>query len=115
MDQIGILQHLRQKKAILHIQEPAPAHSIDIFHLTVPRPHPRRRIDSQKRIPRPIAVFLIARHAVRVVKALQDFRPQDVDRVADVEARALVEGEICSWHAGGAVYGPGEGFGPDAG
>jgi hypothetical protein len=94
--QIGILQHLRKEEAIHEIIEPAATRRINISQLRVPTTDRTRVVDRQERVPRPVAVHLIASSAVGVVHALKVLGPQYVVAVGDVEAGFLVEGFLVS-------------------
>jgi hypothetical protein len=122
LDQITIFHHLRKQEAVLKVIVPSPTWSINIPQLRKSTSHSARSINSYKRIPRPVAIRLIACGPIRVVETLDDFRPEDILSIGDVETcfgveRGLGRGRrgivaVCS---GGGVGDPAEGFGPDAG
>lgn len=112
MDQITILQHLREQKALLIIRLLPTPWRVHIADATEPTPSPRRRVDRHKRIPRPIAIHLIARNAVCVIIRLDHLRPRDVLAVLDPEAGFRVEGRLVGGQGGGV---PGEGLRADSG
>lgn len=122
MNQIAILQHLSKQKAILEIRKPAPAHRIHVPQLREPAADATGRVDGHERVPRPVAVDLVARCAVRVVEGLDDFGAEHVVAGCDVEAGALVEGclvcgrrRVVGVVGGCGGSGPAEDFGADAG
>lgn len=122
MDQIRVLQHLRKEEAVLEIAEASSARHIDIVQLRIPAPNSTSRVDSHKRIPRPVSVHLVARCSVSVVHALEVLGTEHVVAGCDVEAGLLVEGLLISgrrWIIGilrrGGVFNPLEHFRADAG
>lgn len=121
MNQIRILQHLREQKAILEVIIAAPIRGIHIRQLRKPTSNFTINANTLKSCPRPISILLISSDSISIIDTLHDFGTEDVIRVGDPEAVVVVERCISFGWLGidgvggsGGVFDPLETLGSDA-
>src|ERR1700710_2421303 len=114
MDQIGILQHLGEKEAVLHIIEASSTSNVNVTDFTVPRAYTSGTIDGNIGVPCPVPIFFVFGCTVRIIKALHNFWTQDIIGICDVEARLLVESYLIGGDTFGAIDTTKENFWADA-
>jgi len=111
MDQIAILQDLREEETILEVVESTTVSRVHVLQLGESGADAAGGVDCDEAIPGPVPVCLVARGSVGVVETLDDFRAEDVRPVRDVEACFFVEGLFIRGRAwvGGIIGGSGVG------
>ena len=110
-DQIRIFHHFRKQETFLHVPLLSSICHTHVTNLAEPTLRPGRCINGHERIPSPILVHGIVRDTISIVIALEDLRPQVINRVRDVKARSVVESSLICRKIGRV---PGKFFRPNA-